>query len=351
MEPTAKIGVLEYLRLKVLATLLRIVIAPVLYLQNWQDLPEPKDERRQRIQVPSRDPDRHIDAFLYSPLESSERSFDKLSKVPLLINWHSSGFVVPSLGTDRAFFAFIARATNLFILDVDYRKAPEHPFPAAYHDMEDVISWVTLNHEHFDISRLIVSGFSAGGNLALEAAALVGMANIGEETNRGNATADGLLAKAYIRAVVAVYPTTDLSLAPEARIAPCPIDPISPAMQSFFWDCYAPDPASRSDPRVSPAHIDPRFFSSNVAIVTCDGDNFHPEAAAFAKKLDDGVRRVVLCTLEGVGHGFDKGARQGSYELQARQKMHDAIAAFLRTTPPNVKAEKTCPNHDANITL
>ncbi|KAJ5895441.1 hypothetical protein N7495_007132 [Penicillium taxi] len=328
MEQKTKIGGFKYLKLKALATLLRYCMAPILSRQTLQDIPKPQDERRQQIQIPSRDPDRHIEGFLYMPSQYPEIPFDKLSKVPLLINWHSSGFVVPSLGTDRAFFTFISHSTNIFILDVDYRKAPENPFPAAYHDMEDVMSWLALNHERFHIGRLMVSGFSAGGNLALEAAALVGMANAQKKT-KGDDAAHETSPKLSVRAVVAVYPSIDLSLPSEARIAPCPVDPIPPAMQSFFWDCYVPDRGSRTDPRVSPAYIDPEFFPSNVAVITCDGDNFHPEAAAFAKKLDDGTRRVMLCTLEGVGHGFDKGAPQGSHGLQAREKMHDSIAMFL----------------------
>lgn len=292
-----------YVRLKVLATLLRSLLLPVSYAQTRADSFHSGDVRREKIRLPSRDPGRALDAFLYSP----PVGYKPATPLPVLVNWHSSGFVVPSLGTDGAFCAFIARELGICVLDADYRKAPEHPFPAAYDDMEDVMAWVTRQPAQFDPTSICVSGFSAGGTLALEASAL-------SDT---------------VKAVIALYPTTDVSLDPKTKSAPRPRNEIPAAMQNFFWDCYVPDVTMRTDPRISPAYLDPAAFPPHVAIITCDGDSLQPEGNRLAQTLDDGSRCVMNITLEGVGHGFDKGAKDGTHEMAVRQYTYHKIADFL----------------------
>jgi acetyl esterase/lipase len=328
MQSLEQISLIRYLRLKALATIMRFAIAPIYFLQARQDVPGPGEEKRQRISIPSRDSGRQIDAFLYSPPGTTEENSHASSPASLLINWHSSGFVVPSLGTDRQFCAFIARTLGIVVLDVDYRKAPEFPFPAAYHDMEDVADWVALNQEKFDVNRIAVSGFSAGGTLALEAAALASNTDL----NKYEFQKDGdgeTQSKISIRAVIAAYPATDLSIDPATKQAPRPLDEVPPAMQNFFWDCYVPDKQSRSDPRVSPLYLEKSLFPSHVAIISCEGDNLHAEAVQLAQKLDDGSRTLLSHMLEGVGHGFDKGAKEGSQNLKMRDEMQDLIKNFL----------------------
>lgn len=93
---------------------------------------------------------------------------------PVYINFQGSGFIQPSLGSDGRLLTYIAREVGCVVVDGDYRKAPEHPFPAPYEDAHRVVSWVLENNDgQFDVNRVAVGGVSAGANLAL--AVLVNM--------------------------------------------------------------------------------------------------------------------------------------------------------------------------------
>lgn len=303
----------SYLRLKTVAVLLRLLLrCAVLFHRRVENA---RYDKKQRLTIPSRDPGRHIAADLYLPdIKSS-------SPTPVLVNWHGSGFVLPNLGEDAAYCAYVARTTGIAVLDADYRKAPENPFPAALHDVEDVLCWVASQPERFAVDQIALSGFSAGGNLALVASSLL-----------------SLKERLDIKAVVAFYPPTDLSIAPEAKRAPKPRRPIPARMARFFDECYIQDwTTSRKDPRVSPSYAEKDAFPPTVVIITCEGDTLAPEADALAEKLNDGGssssrrrRRVVHRRLKDVGHGFDKMGREGSLERKMRDGTYALVGEVLK---------------------
>lgn len=142
------------------------------------------------LQLPSRDDGRTIKAHLYRSTTQKPS--------PILVNFHGSGFVIPLHGSDNDFAHRIVRDTDYSVLDVAYRLAPEHPYPAAPEDAEDAIRWVLANPQDFNSSRVAVSGFSAGGNLALVACS-------------------ALLPKETFKHVIAVYPPTDLEKHPKLK--------------------------------------------------------------------------------------------------------------------------------------
>ena len=77
--------------------------------------------------------------------------------------------MLPNLGMDHDFCERVATEGNVLVLDVDYRKAPEDPFPAAVQDAEDTLRWAESQGHQFDLDRVALSGFSSGGNLTLVA--------------------------------------------------------------------------------------------------------------------------------------------------------------------------------------
>lgn len=85
--------------------------------------------------IASRDAGRTIKVNVYQPAKSAKPS-------PVLVNLHGSGFILPAHGSDDLFCREISRETAYTVLDVQYRLAPENPFPAALNDAEDVINWV-----------------------------------------------------------------------------------------------------------------------------------------------------------------------------------------------------------------
>src|SRR5439155_9519789 len=87
---------------------------------------------------------------------------------PALIYCHSGAFVLGNLDTDHRQCVEFARRGGCTLISIDYRLAPEHPFPAALDDAMTVLEWVVDNHTELgvDVARLAVAGSSAGASLA-----------------------------------------------------------------------------------------------------------------------------------------------------------------------------------------
>ena len=266
---------------------------------------------RTSLEIPSREAGRTILVEIYLPTEK------RASPLPVLLNWHGSAFFLPGHGSDAFFCKYIAETVGVAVVDADYRKGPEDPFPAAVHDAEDVLRWVFNNTEDFDSSRVLLSGFSAGGNLALVLAA-----SLGEDISQRN--------RDSVRGVVAFYPPTDLSIAPGARSAPNPKYRNPIALHKLSYKCYIPSSVDPSDPYLSPSFADEKNFPSNVIIITCDGDCLCTEAEDLADKLDDGTRRVISRRLTNVGHGYDKNCQEGSREERLRDDVYLSVAKCMK---------------------
>ncbi|KAH7009693.1 Alpha/Beta hydrolase protein [Ilyonectria destructans] len=302
-------GFFQYIRLKVAAIFLRFMIGRIGGPGLTKDLARAVHQRK-IVYIPSRDPGRSIKAWLYSPPDSTASQ----TKKPILINWHGSGFIIPSFGQDVTFCSHVARETGAMVLDADYRKGPEDPFPAAVYDVEDTLKWVASQPEQFDLDRVAVSGFSAGANLALVAAS----------------TLRKQLPQIQIPIVVAVYPPTNIAADPASKTVPNPIKPIPTSVAAIFNDCYVPEAELRVDPRVSPMFAEPALFPATVAIFTCEGDILAPEGIALAEKLDDGQRKLININLKGTPHAFDKGCEPGTNEWEQREYMHKISVENLK---------------------
>lgn len=293
----------NYLRLKLIASFVRVLSLlgrPLVSLKDrhlWVGI------ERKQLRIPSRGQGRFIDAFIYYPPGYSASSPPSLP-LPLVVNWHGSGFVIPALNSDRTFCTRVARELGVLVLDADYRKAPEHPFPAAINDIEDTLRWVASRPHDFQLDRVAFSGFSAGGNLALVAASSV-IKSVSDDIQ--------------LQSVVAFYPPTNISIHPGAKTVSHPKRPIPVWLANAFNDCYTPDAATRRDPRVSPAFAERGDFPQSVAIITCSGDTLCPEANELASQLNDGSRKVRTITLDDVTHAFDKYCPEGSNEWKQRE--------------------------------
>ena len=94
---------------------------------------------------------------------------ERSTETPVIIFYHGGGFVIGDLESHHSFCTYISREMDLPVIAVDYRLAPEAPFPAAPDDSLAATRWVADNQEQLKlkISGLIPCGDSAGGNLAL----------------------------------------------------------------------------------------------------------------------------------------------------------------------------------------
>ncbi|KAJ5555037.1 hypothetical protein N7535_007480 [Penicillium sp. DV-2018c] len=255
--------------------------------------------------IQSRDTGRTIKAHLYRSSSSSPS--------PILLNFHGSGFVLPLHGEDDEFCRRVSRETNYTVLDVPYRLAPEHPFPAALNDVEDAIKYVLSRPEEFDPTHVSVSGFSAGGNLAL-------------------AAASNLFPRDTFRSLLAIYPLTDLSPDPASKIAPAPADRNIPVpIMRLFHRSYVPSAFDSRDPRISPHYAQADRFPRRILMITADGDSLALEAEELAQKIQKLEGRYVVCQRMGpnCSHGWDKTSMAGTPQYEAKERAYQLAFDML----------------------
>lgn len=156
-----------------------------------------------------------------------------------IVHLHGGAYTGGGLGSHRGFLSWLSRAARCPVLSVDYRLAPEHPYPAGLHDARTAYRWLTAEGA-MDPSSIALTGDSAGGGLA--AALLAGLRDEGQP----------LPACAAL-----VSPWTDLALTGASHREMDGRDPLcSTDVLAQSAAAYVPDGMAHDDPRVSPLYAD-----------------------------------------------------------------------------------------------
>ncbi|KAI2786484.1 hypothetical protein POX_g08870 [Penicillium oxalicum] len=285
-----------YCYLKVVATLLRTVVALEGFFAN-----PPKPRPTAIRHIASRDAGRTIKIHVYRPSQATT------GPSPVLINFHGSGFLLPMHGGDEEFCQLVRQQTQYTVLDVRYRLAPEHPFPAALNDVEDAINYVLGQEDEFDRSHIALSGFSAGGNLALAAAAVLFPPNT-------------------FRALLAYYPVLDMATDAARKVPPNlggkrPAIPVP--VSRFFNRCYVLPGVDKRDPRISPKYAALDRFPTRMLIITAAADSLALEAEEIAQKIQALPDRYVVSErMAGCIHAWDKRTKPRTPEREARDRAY-----------------------------
>lgn len=277
----------RYWLLKFAATVLRSFVYLTRGTQRYlRNLPLPAGVVRERLQVPSRENGRFIGVDMYLPSDTPSTA-----KLPVIVNWHGSGYVIPSWGEDRQFILRAVQTLGCAVLDSDYRKGPEYLYPSGHDDAEDVVGWVLSQSERFDVSKVSLSGFSAGAALALATGNFYGPSKI--------------------QAVSTLYPPVDFQKAPAQ--SPAVSKPrsgvhLSPAVVSLFNNSYVPDLSTRAEPRFKIRGLETSRFPNYIFAATGDVDVLYPNAKKFFDELaqiekDKEIRFVAVPNEE---HAWDK---------------------------------------------
>lgn len=239
--------------------------------------------------------------------------------LPLMVFFHGGGFVIGDLDTHEAQARRLCRDLGALVVSVDYRLAPEHPFPAAFEDCLAATRWAADHADELggDPDRLIVGGDSAGGNLAAVVA---------------QACRDGL--GPALAAQLLIYPATDMT------------DPHGEVHRSrdengegyfltrddmrWFERSYLGD-SSPDEPRCSPLHGELRGLPPAV-VATAEFDPLRDEGEAYARALKEAGVAVVAMRFDGLIHGFfDMGPTSPVCE-QAIDGTCEALAGLLAAT-------------------
>lgn len=208
---------------------------------------------------------------------------------PLLVFFHGGGWVIGSLESHDATCRALTNAVPAVVVSVDYRLAPEHPFPAAADDAYAATQWAAdhagaLNGE---ARRLAVAGDSAGGNLAAVVALMA--------RDRGGPK---------LAQQVLIYPVTNASFDTVSYLENGNGYFLTRDMMMWFWNHYAASPVARSHAYASPLRANDLRGVAPAFILTAEYDPLRDEGEAYAARLRESGVAAQLHRYDGMFHGF-----------------------------------------------
>jgi acetyl esterase len=236
----------------------------------------------QRTDVELAGPAGAIAARLYRPAQAPAQG-------PLLVYYHGGGWVQGSVASHDPSCLLLAHLAGVRVLSIEYRLAPEHPFPAAADDALAAYAQAAERHAELgaDPGRLAVGGDSAGGNLAAVTAQSAGR--------------DPALPSPALQLLI--YPGMDMSRKTESRRLFGERFLLTEQSMSWYEDQYVPDRALRSEYRVSPL-LNPDLEGLPPAcIATSLADPLRDEGEAYAQRLREAGVAVAL-QRHPLIHGF-----------------------------------------------
>ena len=220
---------------------------------------------------------------------------DHAEPIATILLFHGGGFVIGDLDTHDATSRRLSTDVGAVVVSVDYRLAPEHPFPAAVEDADAALRWVVAHVADFggDPDRVAVAGDSAGANLAAVAAQL--------------ATADGIPLAAQLLAYPTVDPDGDYPSTTENAEGYF----LTRADMEWFFTRYLGVPIDTerahelaADPRVSPLRATTLAGLPPAIVATAEFDPLRDEGDAYAAALAAAGVRVEHRQFPGLIHGF-----------------------------------------------
>jgi acetyl esterase len=251
-----------------------------------------------------------LGARLYAPLPEPVRP------APLLVYLHGGGYVIGDLESHDQPCRLLCRQAGVHVLAVDYRLAPEHPFPAAADDAGAVLRWALEHAAELgaDPGRVAVGGDSAGGNLAA-----VACQDLRDQGGRQPALQ------------LLIYPGTDF------RGGHPSVDLfgdgfyLTRSQMDWFGAQYAGHGADLSNPRLSPLLGDLRSLPPAI-VVTAAMDPLRDEGEAYAEALREAGTPVMLRRCPGLIHAFVNFIGVSRVARDAVVEMAGGLRALL--TPP-----------------
>lgn len=222
----------------------------------------------------------------------------------VVVHIHGGGFVMHDLEVHDNAARRLADRCGLAVLSVDYRRPPEHRFPAAPDDVGSVLKWLADHAEAEGLTGpTYAHGDSAGANLALVAA---------------------LREPGRFAALALTYPFLD----PQAAGESYGLEGVGfePETAAWYWQQYAASPADLLDPDLAPLLSDRLATLPPTLVVTAEGDPLRDEGERLARRLAELGVEVTATRYLGQVHGFWR--HPGVFD--AAEPLTRQIAGFLR---------------------
>ncbi|MBN2046532.1 MAG: alpha/beta hydrolase, partial [Anaerolineaceae bacterium] len=220
-----------------------------------------------------------------------------------VVYFHGGGFIGGSMAGLENICKTLAFHANAVVVNVEYRLAPEHPFPAAPTDAYDAVKWVHANAEALKVNpdQIAVSGDSAGGNLTIVCALM--------DRDQGNH---------FIKLQAPIYPVVNLPNQPTAdfawtmdayemrkdqELSSAAVNSLR-GMASTFNSLYLQNDDLLTTPYASP------YFEENLSglpealIFTAEYDFLRPQGEAYGRRLRAAGIPTTIIRYAGIDHGF-----------------------------------------------
>lgn len=228
-----------------------------------------------------------------------------------LVYLHGGGWALGNLESADAISRFLAERAGITVISVDYRLAPENPFPAGLEDALAAFEYVVVHADELGIDPDVVGvgGESAGGNLA----AVVSLHS-----------APGWRGPAF---QLLLNPVTDLSAKrPSYQIFGTGYF-LTESQMDWYADQYLESPEQALDPRVSPMLASDVSHAPPAYIMVAGFDVLRDEGQAYAHKLAQAGVEVTLRTQQGLIHGMVNATGVGHHTREVLSE----VAGFLQT--------------------
>ncbi|MFC7082005.1 alpha/beta hydrolase [Halorussus caseinilyticus] len=213
------------------------------------------------------DPEREIPVRVYRHPDLNADA----DPAPVLVYYHGGGWVLGTLDSIDGVCRRLARRGECVVVSVDYRLAPEHPFPAAVEDATAALRWTAENADAFggNSERLAVGGTSAGGNLAAVTAL---------RARESESVPD--LARQFL-----FYPITDYAFDTDSYAENGDGPLLTETDMRWFWDHYLRSEVDGANPYASPLRAPDLANLPPATVVTCGFDPLRDEGVAYADRL------------------------------------------------------------------
>ncbi|WP_221565760.1 alpha/beta hydrolase [Alkalihalobacillus sp. TS-13] len=233
----------------------------------------------------------------------------------LFVFFHGGGFVKGGLDSHDIICRKLAYRGGVKVISVDYRLAPEHPFPIAPEDCYFVTKWVS---EHLEMlngegKQIFIGGDSAGGNLA---AVVSQMCRDRKEP--------------YIAKQILIYPVTDYhSLEHDSIYSSYHENAkgygLTNKEMALFWNYYIRKDESKFHPYASPIRAEDLSDLPDALVITAQYDVLRDEGVAYAEKLFQAGNFVQHRQISGTIHGF----LSSFSEEEETEEVYKLIISFL----------------------
>lgn len=208
---------------------------------------------------------------------------------PVVLYFHGGGWVIGGLDTHDGTCRRLAREAGCAVVSVDYRLAPEHPYPAAPEDCFAALRFVSASARELglDPEHIIVAGDSAGGNLAAVVALMA--------RDRGGPRVSFQLL---------IYPVTDVGCDTASMRENAEGYFLTRAAMRWFWRNYLGRDGAEAEAYHSPLSAESLENLPPAFVITAEFDPLRDEGEAYARRLADSGVSVRLRRYDGMIHGF-----------------------------------------------